>query len=99
MTSDRPSLESARERIATGDHEGAEVILLALVKENPATPEVLQLTANFYLLTQRFDEAILILKQLVVIVPEQSEIYFKLGNAYLATEDLKAAVQFFQQGF
>ena len=98
MTSDRPSLESARERIATGDHEGAEVILLALVKENPATPEVLQLTANFYLLTQRFDEAILILKQLVAIVPEQSEIYFKLGNAYLATEDLKAAVQFFQQG-
>ena len=31
-------------------------------------------------------------------MPERSEIYFKLGNAFLATEDLKAAVQFFQQG-
>ena len=74
MTSERPSLESARERIATGDHEGAEAILLALMKENPADLEVLQTTANLYLRTQRFDKAIPALQQLVAIVPEQPEI-------------------------
>ena len=98
MTSERPSLESAREHIATGDHEGAEAILLAMINENPKDLEALQTTANLYLRTKRFDQAIPILKQLVAIVPGQSEIYFKLGNACLATEDLKGSVQFFQQG-
>lgn len=75
-------LERANSAIVARDFTYAEKLLMNLLRQNPDTPEALELLGSVYLRADRFENALSIYKKLAEIHPGNAEILSNLGSIY-----------------
>jgi tetratricopeptide (TPR) repeat protein len=75
-------LERANSAIVARDFTYAEKLLMNLLRQNPDTPEALELLGSVYLRADRFENALSIYKKLSEIHPGNAEILSNLGSIY-----------------
>ncbi len=68
-----------------------------MMKKTPANPEDLLETGQFYLLNQKFSEAIKKFKEALKLKPDDPKIYFQLGLAYEGACQINEAKEMFRK--